>query len=155
MNENMEKNENTVVVGNNNQEEKLFTQEQVNEIVKKRLERQKEASGNRLQELEARTKELETREAEFAKKEQNFYCKEYLRENGYPEDLMDILDTTDVDVFKTKADKASRLITSRQKVNVAPLANLDGPFKDANTGFERNVRHEPKGYWATDLRNRQ
>ena len=146
MNENMVKNNESGVVQPNQegQQEKMFTQEQVNEIVRKRLERQKEDS----QDLETRTKELEAREAEFTKKEKKFSCKEYLRDKGYPDDLLDIIDTSDVDTFKTKADHACSVLMNSEQL-VAPLASTESHFSNTSA-FPTDTSHTPKGYWPTD-----
>lgn len=150
MEENMVKSEEIEVKQQNGENstdvnKKLFTQEQVNEIIRKRLERQKESSLNE-EELVRREKELDAREKAFE-------CKKYLSLNGYPSELLDIIDTSDVEKFKEKADKASTAfeIMDKQKY-VAPLAMLD-TFKESG-GFP-DTTHEPKGYWATDPRWRR
>lgn len=143
MEENMEKENGLVEIDESSKKsEKLFTQEEVNEIVKKRLNRQKVAD-NDVQELETREKTLKDRENRFS-------CKEYLLEKGYPAELLNVIDTTDVDNFKKKADKANDIYHSMQQAsNVAPLAELEGTY-DATASAFNNTKHEPKGYWATD-----
>lgn len=121
--------------------EKMFTQEQVNEIIKKRLERQKENNVN--------SQELEARAAELTAKESRLDCREYLINREYPVELLDLIDTSDVKMFKEKADKMGQLINRSQ--GVAPLANLD-VFHEKADAFTTNSKHQPKGYWATDPR---
>lgn len=119
--------------------EKLFTQEQVNEIIKKRLGRQKEEETDE-QELKAREKELTARESKLS-------CKEYLIEKGYPAELLDVIDTSDVETFKNKADKANNVYFRMQQAqNVAPLANLDNSNYDAVASAFVDTKHEPKQY---------
>lgn len=118
--------------------EKLFTQEQVNEIIKKRLGRQKEETDE--QELKAREKELTARESKLS-------CKEYLIEKGYPAELLDVIDTSDVETFKNKADKANNVYFRMQQAqNVAPLADLDSSNYDAVASAFVDTKHEPKQY---------
>lgn len=147
MEENMVKSEEIEVKQQNGEKstdpsEKLFTQEQVNEIIRKRLERQKESSLNE-EELIRREKELDSREKAFE-------CKKYLSSNGYPSELLEVIDTSDVEKFKEKADKAIMAFETMDKqTHVAPLAMLD-TFKDS--GAFPDTTHKPKGYWATDSR---
>lgn len=123
--------------------EKLFTQEQVNEIIKKRLGRQKEENAN--------VQELETRAAELTKRESRLSCKEYVLKKGYPAELLDIIDTSDVDTFKQKADKASNIFSNQRESFVAPLASAE-PNMIGGSVFPADTKHTPRGYWATDPR---
>ena len=125
--------------------EKLFTQEQVNEIIKKRLRNQKEA--------EATMQEVNARNAELTARERRLNCREYLMEKGYPAELLDIIDTTDVEAFKNKADRASGVFENRQRSQfVAPLASTEPIMKDEVKEAFENTKHKPKGYWPTDPR---
>lgn len=71
------------------QEEKKFTQEDVNRIVQERLTRERGRAGQT----------LEDREKELARRESRMTCAERLSEKGYSKDLLDILDTSDADKF--------------------------------------------------------
>ena len=71
------------------QEEKKFTQEDVNRIVQERLTRERGRAGQT----------LEDREKELARRESRMTCAERLSEKGYSKDLLDILDTSDADRF--------------------------------------------------------
>ena len=122
-------------------EEKMFTQEQVNEIIRKRLKEKKDAEINS-QELDARAAELDARESRLK-------CKEYLMEKGYKADLLDILDTSDATEFEKKADAVSQMYGS-EEADVAPLANLDGCY--GSVSAFPDTTHIPKGYWPTDPR---
>lgn len=123
-------------------EEKMFTQEQVNEIVRKRLKEKKESEITS-QELEARATELDARESRLK-------CREYLMEKGYKSDLLDILDTSNAEEFVKKADAVSQLYVN-SKTDVAPLASLDD-FSEKSTSSFPDTTHIPKGYWPTDPR---
>lgn len=126
---------------NNVQEpnEKMFTQEQVNEIIKKRLKGQKE--------IESSVQEMNTRAAELTARENRLSCREYLIEKGYPAELLDIIDTSDVETFKNKADKASGVFESRQQNQfVAPLASTEPAMWDAIGASFEDTKHTPKQY---------
>ena len=121
--------------------EKTFTQEQVNEIVRKRLEKVKG--------LAVEQEELDRRSGELTARENKLTCKEYLLENGYPQELLEILDTSDVNKFKVSADKLNKLSGRQQEVDVPPLASLEGHYGPIER-FGENIKRKPKGYWATD-----
>lgn len=123
-------------------EEKMFTQEQVNEIVRKRLKEKKES--------EITSQELEARAAELDARENRLKCREYLIEKGYRADLLDIIDTSDAEEFEKKADAVSQMYGS-VGTDVAPLASLDDFGGQSAAGFP-DTTHVPKGYWATDPR---
>lgn len=123
-------------------EEKMFTQEQVNEIIKKRLKEKKES--------EITSQELEARAAELDARENRLKCREYLIERGYRADLLDIIDTSNAEEFGKKADAVSQLYGNTE-TDVAPLASLDDFSGQSAAGFP-DTTHVPKGYWATDPR---
>lgn len=131
------------------QKEKLFTQEQVNEIVRKRLKDRKETDIN-AQELDTRAAELDTQSKELNARESRLNCKEYLLNNGYNSELLDIIDTSDVEEFKKKADKVSQMF-GKMNQDVAPLASVDDFCGHDAAGFP-DTTHVPKGYWATEPR---
>lgn len=70
---------------------KMFTQEDVNRIVSERLAREREKLED------DREKDLKAREARLD-------CRDYLDSKKYPTKLLDLLDSTDVEKFKTAAD---------------------------------------------------
>lgn len=83
--------------------EKTFTQEEVNRIVQERLSREKGKTNS---------ESLEEREKNILLREQKLSCMEYVKEKGYDPDLVDILGTTDVEEFKTRADKLAQKMGS-------------------------------------------
>lgn len=115
--------------------EKLFTQEQVNEIIKKRLKEQKKEKENE--------QNFEEREVELSKREKRMDCREYVVKKGYPEELLDIIDTSDVEEFKQKADKANGVYERQPRRMVAPLADVEQPVEWQQNAFE-NKKHTPK-----------
>ena len=75
---------------NEQQAEKTFTQDQVNEIVQNRLaeERKRDERKTGLTELEQRAKDLDARELKIK-------IKEAFKDKGYPEELVEVLDIKD------------------------------------------------------------
>ena len=127
-----------------NKEEKMFTQEQVNEIVKKRLAKYKK-EGN-AEELKA----FENEKAELSKKENLLSCREYLLDQGYPKEFLEILDTTDVEKFKEKAKQTYDLFQSQAAATrqAPPLADLEfiGTGNSLKDAFSAGVKHKPKQF---------
>lgn len=80
---------------------KMFTQEEVNKIVSERLARDREKRSAQQQDDEKETA-LKARESRLD-------CREYLAEKKYPAELLDMLDTTDVEKFKAAADKLQEI----------------------------------------------
>lgn len=106
MNEEIKNNETqqqpTQPAGNGNSSgEKMFTQDDVNRIVSERLARDRE-SRSAQQQNDERESALKAREAKFD-------CREYVTVNKYPVELLDLLDTSNVDKFKETVEKLSDL----------------------------------------------
>lgn len=119
------------------QPEKLFTQEQVNEIVRKRLAK-----------LKTDTQSLEGREATVTAREKRLDCREYLVDKGYPVELLDVIDTSDVEAFKQKADTALAVFAAQQRRSAAPLYNAERPPQntDIDSAFSGKKKHTPKKF---------
>ena len=79
---------------------KLFTQEEVNRIVSERLNRER---------AKAEPSEQEKREGDLSARENKIACREYLFEKGDSKDLLDIVETNDIDKFKKNVDKLAEL----------------------------------------------
>lgn len=75
---------------------KMFTQDEVNKIVSERLARDREKRA---------TQQDDTKEQALKARESKLDCREYLNEKKYPAELLDILDTSDVEQFKAAVDK--------------------------------------------------
>ena len=97
----------------NNGSERMFSQSEVNNILADRLARERSKAGD----LDAREKDLKAREEAFEAKSQRFNqweareaCKQYLTDNHISTALLDKLDTSDVEAFKT-AVKAVQSVT--------------------------------------------
>ncbi len=131
------------------EQEKRFSQSDVDRIVKERLKRAERAADS------TQTDAINTRRAELTQRENRLECREYLLNSGYSPELLEILDTTDPEQFKTKASKLQRLIDveKRKAMPKAPpfMANQnDVPSgKTLGHAFDRNAKHKPKAYPPT------
>lgn len=76
---------------------KMFTQDEVNRIVSDRLARDREKRTAQQQD--------DTKELALKARESKLDCREYLSEKKYPAELLEVLDTSDVEKFKAAADK--------------------------------------------------
>ena len=97
----------------NNGSERMFSQSELNTIIADRLARERSKAGD----LDAREKDLKAREEAFEAKSQRFNqweareaCKAYLTDNHISAALLDKLDTSDPEAFKT-AVKAVQSVT--------------------------------------------
>ena len=123
---------------------RLFTQEEVNSIVKDRLQRDREKrKPEQAAALEARTAELNARESRLD-------CKAFLLESGYPEKLLDIIDTSDIEKFKSKAAEAAAAFGSRRSGSRSGDRSLyrfcaEETCRDTiGEAFNQNQKHKPK-----------
>lgn len=132
-----------------NSQEKKFTQADLNRVLKERIKRERERllSGKPFSEdLDAREKELTDRAGELTKRETVLSCREYLLNNNYPVELLDIIDTGNLDDFKAKAQKAARLWGTPRRT--APLASTEPLMQDVDVAavFAGNTKHKPKHF---------
>lgn len=129
-------------------QEKKFTQGDLERVLKERLKREREKllSGNPFSAaLEAEKKKLADRSGELTKKETVLSCKEYLLNNNYPVELLDIIDTSDLDIFKAKALKAAKLWGTPRRV--APLASTEPLMHDGiASAFKKDTKHKPRHF---------
>ena len=132
-------------------EEKLFTQEEVDNIVKRRLyerKKEKQEHQNTNKELEKREKAIEEREHSVTLRENRVKCCEIVNEKGYSKELLEILDTSDTEKFREQAEKLTELYKQRREQpkvypgvkhsNITPHKNDVRPFAD--------TKHKPKQY---------
>lgn len=109
--------------------EKMFTQEDVNKIVSERLARDRESRAAQQQNDERETA-LKAREAKLD-------CREFVKEQGYPEDLLDLLDTSDSESFKKTAEKLAAVFRYKLPRFVNP------PRFAANSGSHPQEIQDP------------
>ena len=131
----------------NTKEGHLFTQEEVNEIIRKRLyERKNEQEKNKCTEedYQRREQDLSERERTLSLRESRISCMEYLKKNNYPDELLEALDTSDFKAFKENAERISNAYNRMKKnFRTAPLAAPETPVSDNNECFP-NSKHVPK-----------
>lgn len=121
-----------------NNKEKLFTQEDVDEIVKKRLSRKEK---NIHDEVNKRVND------ELEKRSNTLDCKEYLIENGYPTDFMEIFENETIDNFKIKVDKVMSFIKANKQEIVPPLKNPELGRLNSDDNYAKGFsvkEHVPK-----------
>ena len=125
----------------------LLPKTKLNTIVADRLARERSKSAERVGDLDAREKDLKAREEALEAKSQRFSqweareaCKQYLADNHISAALLDKLDTSDPEAFKT-AVKAVQSVTGNgysvtktttgAKVDTPPTWLSQGKDKDA------------------------
>ena len=120
---------------------KTFTQDEVNQIVSERLARERARANSPTAEETKRTKELDA-------KANNILCREFLLNNDYPHELLEILDTSDAEAFKEKATKLYEAMAHpkyrnnvRESPRFQPECIQENPIIKA---FGRDVKHELK-----------
>lgn len=95
--------------GNGEQGEgKLFTQAEVNDIIRDRLARE------RAKNVPQEPTEEEKRAKELSIRENRLSCREYVMENHLPAEILDVLDTSDHEKFIKNAEKLSGLLRENQ-----------------------------------------
>lgn len=99
--------------------EKVFTQDDVNRIVSERLARDRESR--------AAQQQNDDKETALKARESRFDCREYLTEQKYPVELLDLLDTFDVDKFKENVEKLAELFKYKDPRFVNPPKFTGGP----------------------------
>ena len=139
----------------NNGSERMFTQSELNNtIVADRLARERSKSAERVGDLDAREKDLKAREEALEAKSQRFNqweareaCKQYLTDNHISTALLDKLDTSDPEAFKT-AVKAVQSVTGNgytvtttttgAKVDTPPMWLSQGKDAELKRAFGLN-----------------
>lgn len=137
-------------------DQKMFTQDEVNEIVKKRLERVKqkskasdeesEAFAKRIADLEEREKDYTKRVQELEKREATYKrmeCSDFLKAHNLNEKLLDLFPTEDPEAFKeTVSNVAEAFGTSFKSPDFVSHENNVSIGK----GFAPGYKHVPKKY---------
>lgn len=107
---------------------KTFTQEEVNRIVSERLTREREKLTQQPQEDE-REKALKAREARLD-------CRDYLDSKKYPAALLDVLDSSDAERFRTAADALVKAFPSVAQAGTIPPPYAAGTGSGAVLGSD-------------------
>jgi len=83
------------------QGEKLFTQADLDRIIGERLSRERQ---------KAEPSPVEAREADLKAREARLTCREYINGNGFPQELLELLDTSDSEKFRQAVEKLDELV---------------------------------------------
>lgn len=110
-------------------------------------------SGND-KELDQASLKLDERSAKLDERERMLDCREYIMENGYPKELLDIIDTSNVDEFKKKVEKAKRVFKGYMdsSYKAPPLGSHEpsGITIHRLPEYFENKKHEPKHFPLRD-----
>ena len=124
--------------------EKLFTQAEVDEVIKKRLQRADKVSAKKeFAAIEEAQKQMEEREKALQAKETYLQCKEYLISEDLPTDLLDAVDVSDFEQFKKKVGILNKYVErSRPR---APLGSTEPRITGGlSKPFSPDYKHKPK-----------
>ncbi len=142
----MEENMENELLTETEQQGKTFTPEEVNQIIKGRLARFKakyEADSETMEEKS----QLDEKEKAITLRENRVTCMEYVAENGHKKELLDILDTSDPERFKSQAEKIVELYGEPEQEKVYPGTKQNpATIRPKKTNPFPNVKHTPKQY---------
>ena len=79
---------------------KTFTQEEVNNIVRERLARER---------AKAESSQPDQREQDLTARENALSCREYIAEKKYPKELLELFPTDNAEQFKASVDKLLKI----------------------------------------------
>lgn len=122
--------------------ERLFTQAEVDKIIKERLSRVRSATAPK------EPTEAEIKDRELTARENRLSCREYLLTQGYPTELLDVIDTSNVKEFQKKADTVRGLLRasrgSAPLFKPEPMRSTEPPFSSGK-GFD-TAKHKPRQF---------
>ena len=118
---------------------KMFTQEEVNQIIKDRLARERAKSAPQ------EPTEEEKRRQEMDARENKLNCREYVQKFNLPAELLDLFDTSDFKNFTKKAELFQRALN--RAMGPAPLADPEMYYRHlyGPTDFG-STKHTPREY---------
>lgn len=121
---------------------RTFTQDEVNAIVRDRLAREREKANPQTDERE---QEISAREKAVSDRENLLACKEYISQHKYPESLLKLYNTENVENFKTNVEKLIREFPyiAEGYTGVRVQTQSDEPFQIVSTGGSHGHGLEP------------
>lgn len=127
---------------NGDQNQRTFTQEEVNRIVQDRLAKERSKTERTQQEQDNKAQE------ELTARESRLACREFLFDNNFPRELLECIDTSNLEEFKTKAEKLYNAMNKTRRGVSSPIFNAERPsYGDPlDEIFGHNVKHTPKQY---------
>lgn len=148
LNNNIEENANEKQATDTQNNEKMYTKSEVTEIVnkaiKKRLAREKE-----------KPNEPGADEAALKARSAKLDCREYVIDNGLPKELLDVINTDDVEAFKEKAEKMRGVIEANIKKHSVKYPEVEDNGEviislsdNLSSAFSKGVKHKPKDYYG-------
>lgn len=129
-----------------NQQEKTFTQEEVNRIVQERLAREKKKTAD--QETTESNEGKDEHETSVDLRENRVECREFIAEKGYKKELLDISDTSNADTFKSQAQRLAELFADQKEAKSYPgtKPNSWTARGTKNKSSFADTKHIPKPY---------
>lgn len=120
--------------GGNQNKGRVFTQDEVNQIVSDRLNRERDRAS------EAAQQQTNQREQELTSRENVLKCREFVSENSgrYPKKLLDVLDTSDFEGFKEAADKLLKAFPQLVPDFEKKLPRFTGPISNNGNSFQND-----------------
>lgn len=91
---------------------KTFTQEEVDKIVEKRLNRERKKFTNMLEGKDPKQMEIEERETAVSKRELQLEIRDQIKEKGWPSEIYEFLDYTDKESCKKSVETLDKLISA-------------------------------------------
>lgn len=121
---------------------RTFTQDEVNAIVRDRLAREREKANPQTDERE---QEISAREKAVSDRENLLACKEYISQHKYPESLLKLYSTENIENFKTNVEKLIREFPyiAEGYTGVRVQTQSDEPFQIVSTGGSHGHGLEP------------
>ena len=123
---------------------KTFTQEEVNNIVRERLARERAI---------AESSQPDQREQDLTARENALSCREYIAEKKYPKELLELFPTDNAEQFKASVDKLLKIFPQLKPdvlKGVRPTGmRIDSAGEHSSTGWDNNPAiadaFKPKG----------
>ena len=125
---------------------KMFTQEEVNQIVRERLARERaKNTPPEPTEEEKQQQAMEQRMKDLSTRENRFDCRRYVENHRLPAELLDLYDTSDFNEFVRNVDIFMGVV--RRAVGAAPMYTNEDPGMLGKTpaGFAV-TKHTPRQY---------
>lgn len=129
-----------------NQQEKTFTQEEVNRIVQERLAREKKKATD--QGTTESNEGKDEHETSVDLRENRVECREFIAEKGYKKELLDILDTSNAETFKSQAQRLAEVFADQKEAKSYP-GTKPNPRTACGTKSKSSLadtKHIPKPY---------
>ena len=109
--------------------EKLFTQADLDRIIGERLARER---------AKAEPSPEDAHEADLRARETRLSCREYLADCGYSAELLDLLDTSDLERFKASLKKLDSIASLPSKTR-KPVPRIVAPTGTGGTPVDRTA----------------